>query len=75
MGRYERSLANLPLAIAIPQRVYAFDNSLDGIEARLCAQTQDGKVRKVYGPLPEWVAAVIDPLPRHQELVDLRSQA
>ncbi len=75
VGRYERSLANLPLAISIAQRVYVFDNSLDGIEARLCARTQDGKVRKLYGALPEWVAAVIDPLPRHPEFVDSRSQA
>jgi len=73
VGRYERSLANLPLAIEIAQRVYVFDNSADGIEARLCARTEDGMVRKVYGPLPEWVAAVVGPLPPHPECVDLRS--
>ena len=74
VGRYERSLANLPLAIEIAQRVYVFDNSVDGVEARLCARTEDGMLRKVYGPLPDWVAAVVDPLPRHPGCVDLRSQ-
>lgn len=70
--RFERSLANLPLAIEIAHRVYIFDNSEDGIEARLCARTRDGLLRKVYGPLPEWIAVVVDPLERHPEFVDRR---
>ncbi|GDX83256.1 ATPase AAA [Deltaproteobacteria bacterium] len=71
--RYERSLANLPLAIDIAHRVYVFDNSVDGVEARLCARTQDGQLRKVYGTLPNWVSAAAEGLPRHPSFTDLRT--
>ncbi len=75
VARFERSLANLPLAIDIAHRVYIFDNSEHGVDARLCARTQDGLLRKVYGDLPEWVAAVVEPLHRHAEFSDLRDSS
>ena len=71
--RYERSLANLPLAIDLAHRVYVFDNSVDGVEARLCARIRDGQLRKVYGPLPNWVRAAVEGLPRHLSFTDLRT--
>lgn len=71
--RYERSLANLPMAVDIAHRVHVFDNSIDGTEARLCARTQDGPLRKVYGPLPAWVSGAVAPLPRHPAFAELRS--
>ena len=71
--RYARSLANLPLAIDIAHRVYVFDNSIDGVEARLCARTQEGQLRKVYGSLPNWVSAAAEGLPRHPSFTDLRT--
>jgi predicted ABC-type ATPase len=73
ISRYERSMDNLADAIEIADRVYVYDNSIDGVEARLCARTQDGLLRKVYGALPEWVADAIDDLPRHAEFVDARA--
>lgn len=72
VSRYERSLAQLPLAIELAHRAYVFDNSVDAVEARLCARTQDGQLRKVYGSLPDWVVRVVDGLPRHAEFADLR---
>ncbi len=72
VARYERSLANLPAAIDLADRVYLFDNSVDGAEARLCARTHDGQLRKVYGALPTWVAGAVGHLARHQDFVDLR---
>ena len=72
VSRYGKSMANLSGAIALADRVYIYDNSIELADARLCARTQDGMLRKVYGPLPPWVAAAIDSLPRHPELVDLR---
>ena len=69
VSRFERSLANLPLAIQIAHRVYIFDNSEDGVEARLCARTEDGQLRKVYGDLPGWVAHVVDSMERHPQFV------
>jgi predicted ABC-type ATPase len=72
LSRFERSLANLPVAIRIAHRVYIFDNSEDGVEARLCARTEDGQLRKVYGDLPQWVASVVGPLERHLLFTDRR---
>ncbi len=74
VGRYERSLANLPVGIELSHRGYIFDNSVDGSDARLCARTEDGTLRKVYGPLPAWAGAVLDPLPIHVDFIDLRSR-
>lgn len=70
--RYVGSMANLSAAIHLADRVYIFDNSVDGAEARLCARTYEATLRKVYGPLPEWVADAVEPLPRHIEFTDLR---
>jgi hypothetical protein len=53
-------------------RVYVYDNCVDGVEARLCVRSVDGQLRKVYAALPQWVADAIDGLPRHTEFVDLR---
>ena len=72
ISRYHRSLANLPAAVAIADRVYVYDNSIDNAEARLCARTQDGRVRKIYGPLPEWIRDAIAPFDRHTDYIDLR---
>lgn len=72
VSRYARSLANLALAAQLVQRVYVYDNSVDEAEARLCARTSDGTLRKVYGALPAWVEAAVAGLPRHGEFVDLR---
>jgi predicted ABC-type ATPase len=72
VSRYGKSLANLAPAIQVADRVYIYDNSVDDVEARLCARTTDGALRKVYGPLPAWVAATVESLPRHPDFVDLR---
>jgi predicted ABC-type ATPase len=73
ISRYGRSMANLTGAIDVADRVYIYDNSVDGVEARLCARTTDGQLRKVYGSLPEWVDDAIRDLPRHSQFVDLRA--
>jgi predicted ABC-type ATPase len=72
VSRYGKSLANLGPAIEIADRVYIYDNSVENVDARLCARTVDGTLRKIYGPLPAWVAAVVEPLSRHPDFLDLR---
>jgi len=72
ISRYGRSMANLAGGIDIADRVYIYDNSVDGVEARLCARTTEGQLRKVYGPLPEWITDVTRDLPPHPQFVDLR---
>jgi predicted ABC-type ATPase len=71
--RYGRSIANLPVAIQIADRVYVYDNSVDGEEARLCVRTQGGAARKFYGALPAWIEASVGRLARHPMFVDLRA--
>jgi len=67
--RYPRSMANLPRAIELVDRVYIYDNSVDGVEAQLLARTAGGKLRRLYADqVPAWVADVLDPLPRHADL-------
>lgn len=68
LSRYERSMANLAAAIALADRVYIYDNSIDGVEATLCARTEDGQLRKVHVELPPWVDASVSSLPRHPAL-------
>ena len=65
-------MAHLTKVIPLSDRVYIYDNSLDGVSARLCARTRKGALRKVYGPLPEWVADAVATAPRDAEFVDLR---
>lgn len=72
VSRYGRSMANLAGAIDVADRVYIYDNSVDDVEARLCARMTDRQLRKVYGPLPEWVDDATRDLPRHPQFVDLR---
>jgi predicted ABC-type ATPase len=72
VSRYTLSTANLMAVLRVAQRVYVFDNSVDDVEARLCARTVDGRLRKVYGPLPPWVTAALEGLPHHEEIEDLR---
>jgi predicted ABC-type ATPase len=70
--RYGRSLANLPAAIRIADRVYVYDNSEEGADARLCLRTEDGSIRKVNSELPEWVEGAMRGIARHRQFVDLR---
>ncbi len=72
VARYERAMANLQPAIAIADRVYLFDNSIDGASARLCARTSEGALRKVYGALPRWIDEAVSQIPRHERFVDVR---
>lgn len=73
VDRYRRSLANLQVLYQIAHRVYLFDNSVDGVEARLIVRFSDGTVRKIYGPLPDWMAAAQLGIANHPRFEDLRA--
>lgn len=73
LSRYDRSMANLSGAFSLADRVYIYDNSLEGMDAALCARVQEGALRKIYGALPAWVDDAIIALPRHPAFVDLRA--
>ncbi|MEJ7730747.1 MAG: zeta toxin family protein [Polyangiaceae bacterium] len=67
ISRYFKSMTNLDAAIELANRVYLFDNSVDGVEARLCARTRDGKLRRVYGAHPGWVHDATALLAKHPD--------
>jgi predicted ABC-type ATPase len=71
VSRFEKSMGNLAVALTLADRVYIYDNSLEGQDARLCARTHDEQLRKVYATLPEWVADAITDLPLHEDFEDL----
>jgi predicted ABC-type ATPase len=72
LQRYVRSMGNLIAAIRVADRVYVYDNSVEGADARLCVRTQDGLLRKVYTDPPEWVRDAVGTLARHPQFVDAR---
>lgn len=65
--RYGRSLINLQTLIALAHRTYVFDNSIDGQEARLCARTIDGQLRKTYGQMPTWATSALLNIAQHPD--------
>ena len=71
ISRYERSIANLSAAIALADRTYIYDNSVDDVEAVLCARTADGLLRKVYCSLPAWVAGAVGNVEHHAAFDDV----
>lgn len=71
LSRHVRALGNLAPAIALADRVYIYDNSVEAVEARLCARTQDGLLRKIYDVPLQWIADAIASLHRHPDFVDL----
>lgn len=75
IARHGRAMANLTAVIPIAQRVYVFDNSVEDADARLCARTSEGQVRKIYGDLPAWVADALVGIPRHEHHEDLRTKS
>ena len=72
VSRYHKAMSNLGGAIALADRVYLYDNSVEDVPARLCARTTEGALRKIYGPLPEWVADALEGLPKRDSFADLR---
>lgn len=65
VARYARSLSNLSRVIPLAHRVYVFDNSVEDVDASLCARVVDGQLRKVYGATPSWVEEALRAVPRH----------
>jgi predicted ABC-type ATPase len=72
ISRYTRSMANLRKLFALADRAYIYDNSVDRVDAALCAQVREGELRKVYGPLPDWVEQALIGVTPSVEFVDAR---
>ncbi len=73
VSRYFKAMTNLSAALAVSDRAYLYDNSVEGADARLVARTSQGLQRKIYGAVPTWIEDALGPLPRHPEFVDART--
>ena len=61
ISRYNKSLINCKLAKRIVDRLYVYDNSIDGQEAKLLFRTVDGKLFKQYEEIiPQWAKIILD---------------
>ena len=55
ISRYQKSIINCKIATAIADRVYLYDNSVDGQEARILLRFANGSIIKQYTTdIPQW---------------------
>ncbi|OAI23933.1 zeta toxin family protein [Methylomonas koyamae] len=62
ISRYFRSIAQCAVIAPWVDRLYLYDNSIDGTEAALILRATEGKITKLYQPAPEWMVPIIDVL-------------
>ena len=59
IARYRRSIVNCTLIARRVDRLYVYDNSVDGAEARLMFRARYGELAKVYaGPIERWADSI-----------------
>lgn len=60
VSRYYKSIENCKMVSSIVDRLYVYDNSIDGYEAKLLFRLVDGNVAKVYTEqIPDWAKIII----------------
>jgi predicted ABC-type ATPase len=59
ISRYFRSIAQCVVIAPWVDRLYLYDNSIDGAEAALILRATEGKITKLYQPAPEWMAPIL----------------
>ena len=62
ISRYFRSIANCASVAPEVDRLYLYDNSVDGEEASLVLRVSEGKVVHQYRNAPAWMAPIMDAL-------------
>ncbi|WP_404357420.1 zeta toxin family protein [Methylotuvimicrobium sp. KM1] len=62
INRYFRSIAQCVVIAPWVDRLYLYDNSIDGAEAALILRATEGKITKLYQPAPEWIAPILEVL-------------
>lgn len=61
ISRYYKSITNAKLAIALVDRAYIYDNSVENELPQLLYRTTDGKIFKQYtSVLPDWAKALVE---------------
>jgi len=60
ISRYYKSILNCKRCVALADRVYVYDNSIDDADARLLFRMTDGKLFKQYtDDIPEWALTIL----------------
>lgn len=60
ISRYYKSIENCKLVSSVVDRLYVYDNSVDGQDAALQFRLVDGKLRKMYvKDIPEWAQVLL----------------
>ena len=60
ISRYQKSIINCKVATSIVDRVYIYDNSVDGHEARILFRFSDGAIIKRYtDAIPQWAQVLL----------------
>ena len=60
VSRYYKSIENCKMVSSIVDRLYVYDNSIDGYEAKLLFRLVDRNVAKVYTEqIPDWAKIII----------------
>lgn len=60
--RHFRSIANCALIAKELDRLYLYDNSVDGAPAQLILRAANGSVVKQYAPIPDWMQVITNQL-------------
>lgn len=60
ISRYYKSIENCKLIASVVDRLYVYDNSIDGEEARIQYRLSNGSVEKIYSnTIPEWAKIIL----------------
>ena len=64
IGRYYKSIANCAALACEVDRLYLYDNSVDGADAVLVLRASRGLVTRIYREPSEWMEPIVDRLDR-----------
>jgi predicted ABC-type ATPase len=59
ISRYFRSIANCALVAREVDRLYLYDNSIEGDEATLVLRAAEGKIVRMYQDPPRWMSPIV----------------
>ena len=60
ISRYQKSIVNCKRCVALADRVYVYDNSIDDVDAQLLFRMTDGRLFKQYvEDIPEWAGMLL----------------
>lgn len=60
ISRYYKSIENCKLIASVVDRLYVYDNSIDGEEAKIQYRLSNGSVEKVYSnTIPKWAKIIL----------------